>query len=83
MSKKPSGSPLKALRQVNYGDAKRAFEKLGFVAERQVGSHIVMVKPGHVFHVTLPAHRPVKEGTLRNCIRAAGITPAEFLKLLD
>ena len=59
-----------------------AFERLGFSVVRQKGSHIVMSKPGHLFNVVVPAHRPVSEGTLKQCIRAAGITPAQFMAVL-
>ncbi len=70
------------LRGVGYLEARRAFERAGWSVDRQKGSHIVMTKPGALFIVCLPAHRPVAEGTLRQCIRAAGLTEAEFVALL-
>lgn len=80
---KPGKRRRTKLNDVNYSEAKKAFEKLGFMFARQSGSHIIMVKQGHPFHVCLPAHRPVKEGTLKQCIRAAGISPEEFADLLE
>jgi len=33
--------------------------------------------------VVIPQHSVVKRGTLSSILRQAGLTPAEFLKLLD
>lgn len=55
----------------------------GFTVDRQSGSHVTLKKPGHRFIVTIPMHtKPLKEGTLRNIIRQAGLTVDEFLEHL-
>jgi len=66
-------------------EAIRAFQKLGFRLERVRGSHHVLKRPGHVYLLTVPVHasKPLKPGTLRNLIRAAGISVEEFTELLD
>jgi predicted RNA binding protein YcfA (HicA-like mRNA interferase family) len=56
----------------------RVFAKLGWQVARQRGSHIIMVKPGHIASLSVPDHREVARGTLRSLIRAAGLTPEEF-----
>jgi predicted RNA binding protein YcfA (HicA-like mRNA interferase family) len=33
--------------------------------------------------VVIPEHGTIKRGTLGSILRQAGLTPAEFLKLLD
>lgn len=81
-NKKPSGGKPPKLNSVGYEAAAKVFGKLGFVRDRQMGDHIILVKPGHPYTISLPAHRPVAVGTLKQCIRAAGITPEEFNALL-
>lgn len=49
---------------------------------RTRGSHAVYRnQEGRV--VVIPQHGVVKRGTLASILRQAGLTPAEFLKLLD
>lgn len=71
-----------SLKSIGHREAVKAFEKIGFAVVRQVGSHITMRKPGHVLILTVPAHKPIAEGTLKSLIRNAGITPTEFAALL-
>jgi predicted RNA binding protein YcfA (HicA-like mRNA interferase family) len=63
----------------------RALLKAGFVVERIVGSHHVLVHPNNARRtVTVPVHagRDLKRGTLRSIIRQAGLTVDEFSNLL-
>jgi hypothetical protein len=48
----------------------------------QVGSHLVMAKPGARANLSIPQHKELTVGTLRALIRAAGMTVDEFLGLL-
>ncbi|MBN2465656.1 type II toxin-antitoxin system HicA family toxin [candidate division WOR-3 bacterium] len=57
----------------------RAFERLGWSAARQHGSHIVMTKPGHIATLSIPDHPEVARGTLRMLIAKAGLTVQEFV----
>jgi predicted RNA binding protein YcfA (HicA-like mRNA interferase family) len=50
--------------------------------ERQRGSHVVLLKPGHIASLSIPQHRELAPGTLRALIRAAGMTVEEFAGLL-
>ena len=59
-------------------DARRAFERLGWVFRRQTGSHMILTKAGSVASLSIPDHRELAPGTLRKLIRAAGITVEEF-----
>jgi predicted RNA binding protein YcfA (HicA-like mRNA interferase family) len=56
----------------------RAFEKLGWQAVRQRGSHIFMVQEGEMTTLSVPDHKDVAKGTLRSLFRAAGITTDEL-----
>jgi predicted RNA binding protein YcfA (HicA-like mRNA interferase family) len=63
----------------------RALERAGFLVDRVVGSHHVMVFPGDAARtVTVPVHsgRNLKPGTLRAIIRQAGYSVDEFRELL-
>ena len=62
-----------------------ALRQAGFLVDRIVGSHHVLVHPGDARRtVTVPLHgaRDLKPGTLRNIIRQAGLTVDEFRDLL-
>ncbi len=65
--------------------AVKAFSKLGFSVIRISGAHHIMKKPGHEYLLTVPVHgpKPLKPGTLRSLIRAAGTTVEKFVELLD
>ena len=58
----------------------RVFENLGWRIARQRGSHIIMVKDGEIATLSIPDHKEVARGTLRNLIRCAGITVEEFCR---
>jgi predicted RNA binding protein YcfA (HicA-like mRNA interferase family) len=63
-------------------DAAKAFQKAGWQPMGQVGSHLVMAKPGVRANLSIPQHKELSVGTLRALIRAAGMTVDEFLSLL-
>lgn len=60
----------------------RALESAGLSHVRTKGSHAVYRdQEGRV--AVIPQHGVVKRGTLASILRQAGLTPAEFLELLD
>lgn len=74
-----------SLPAVNARQVLAALRRAGFVVDRIVGSHHVLVHPDDARRtVTVPFHggRDVKLGTLRNIIRQAGMTVEEFRSLL-
>jgi predicted RNA binding protein YcfA (HicA-like mRNA interferase family) len=68
-----------AISGVPHQRAVRALERAGFWIARQ-GKHIVMTDGKKV--LTIPRHDPVNANTMAIIVRAAGITPEEFRKLL-
>jgi predicted RNA binding protein YcfA (HicA-like mRNA interferase family) len=70
------------LANISGKEAARAFEKAGWVPLGQVGSHLVMVKPGIRVNLSIPQHKELAVGTLRALVRHAGLTVEEFLELL-
>ena len=69
------------LPAVSGADAVKAFERAGWRRDRQRGSHVVMLKAGHIASLSIPQHRELAPGTLRSLIRAAGMTVEEFADL--
>ena len=63
-------------------DARRAFEKEGWLFDRQRGSHMILTKPNVQVNLSIPDHRELDRGLLRGLIRDAGITVECFLELL-
>jgi predicted RNA binding protein YcfA (HicA-like mRNA interferase family) len=62
----------------------KALQRAGFVVVRQRGSHIRLQKrtADTILKVTVPAHRPVKKGTLSHILKAAQISIDQFTSLL-
>jgi predicted RNA binding protein YcfA (HicA-like mRNA interferase family) len=72
------------LPALSYLEIIRALRKRGFLVVRRRGSHVRLQREtadGPV-KLTVPAHDPVKRGTLRRIIRDAGLTVEEFLDLI-
>lgn len=61
----------------------RALESIGYVADRQKGSHIVLRNTEPPFRrVTIPDHKELAKGTLRAILRQVGLTADELTTLL-
>ena len=70
------------LGNISGKEAVKAFQKAGWQSIGQVGSHLVMVKPGVRVNLSIPQHKELSVGTLPSLIRNAGLTVDEFLQLL-
>ena len=64
-------------------EPRRAFEKDGWIFNRQRSSHMILVKQGVPVNLSIPDHRELDRGLLRGLIRDAGMTVEEFVHLLD
>lgn len=60
----------------------KALEEIGFVIDRQRGSHIILVREEPKTTVTVPEHNELDRGTLRAIIRQVGLSVDEFVELL-
>ena len=67
---------------VSGADALKAFQQSGWRVDRRRGSHVVLLKTGHVASLSVPQHPELAPGTLRALIRAAGMSVEEFVALL-
>jgi predicted RNA binding protein YcfA (HicA-like mRNA interferase family) len=70
------------LANISGKETANAFRRAGWKPLGQVGSHLVMVKPGIRVNLSIPQHKELSVGTLRALIRNSGLTVEEFLKLL-
>jgi predicted RNA binding protein YcfA (HicA-like mRNA interferase family) len=59
----------------------KAFARDGWQLARQRGSHMILVKSGHMATLSVPDHREVAKGTLRSLIRSSGLTVEQFATL--
>ncbi len=61
----------------------KALAIFGYLHDHQKGSHIILrhQTPPHR-RITIPNHREIANGTLRNIIREAGLTIEELLEAL-
>jgi predicted RNA binding protein YcfA (HicA-like mRNA interferase family) len=60
----------------------KALEKIGFVVDRQRGSHIILVREEPRTTISVPDHKELDRGTLRGIIRQASLSVDEFIELL-
>ena len=70
------------LPRISGQEAVRAFERAGWQVSRQRGSHVVLTKSGSIYTLSIPLHRELATGLLRDQIRKAELTVAEFIELL-
>ena len=73
---------MPALPTLSGRDVVRIFEKEGWLIARQRGSHIILVKEGHMVTLSVPDHREIAKGTLRSLIRSGGLTIEQFIALV-
>jgi len=61
-------------------EARRAFERLGFVFKRQRGSHVILRRGNR--GCVVPMHREINRGTLKGILEQAGVSVEEFVDAL-
>jgi predicted RNA binding protein YcfA (HicA-like mRNA interferase family) len=58
----------------------KRFEKLGFIIDRQSGSHVILYHPKDKRRAVIPLHlKDIKKGTLLAILRESGISRDDFL----
>jgi predicted RNA binding protein YcfA (HicA-like mRNA interferase family) len=73
---------MPSLPNVSGREVVKAFGKDGWEFARQKGSHMIMVRPGHIASLSIPDHKEIAKGTLRSLIRSSGLSVEEFVELL-
>ena len=59
----------------------KKFQKGGWSVARQKGSHVMMVKDGYLWTLSIPQHRELGEGILKKLLKQAGLSIEEFNNL--
>lgn len=70
------------LPRVSGREAIRAFQKTGWDVARQRGSHVVLIKSGSIYTLSVPLHPVLGPGLLRGLLRKADLTTEAFISLL-
>jgi predicted RNA binding protein YcfA (HicA-like mRNA interferase family) len=74
---------LSLLPQISGRQLVAALVKVGYVVDRQRGSHIVLRQLAAPHRrLTVPDHKEIAKGTLRAIIKQAGLTVAELKRCL-
>lgn len=73
---------MKGLHNLKPEMVVRAFEKAGWTARGQRGSHVHLTKPGNRNILSIPVHKgkSIKQGLLFDQIKKSGLTVEEFLE---
>jgi len=69
------------LPHVSGKETARRLERAGFLFVRQIGSHLILRGGDPPVTLSVPNHKDLKPGTLRNILRQAGITVKRFGEL--
>lgn len=69
------------LRVCSGSDAIQKFQRAGWSVVRQRGSHVMLVKSGYEYTLSIPQHGELGPGLLRRLIRQAGLTVEIFNSL--
>lgn len=69
------------LRLYSGSEAVQKFERAGWMVARQRGSHVMMVKTGYEYTLSIPQHNELGPGLLRKLIRQADLTVEAFNSL--
>lgn len=59
----------------------KKFKRAGWVIDRQVGSHVMLVKIGYPYTLSVPQHKELGIGILKKLLKQADIGIEEFNEL--
>lgn len=69
------------LPQLSGRELVKVFQHFGLEVARRRGSLIILVKKGHNATLSVPDHKAVAQGTLRELVRSASVTAEEFVEV--
>lgn len=73
---------MKLPPDVSGRELRRVLERIGFVFQRQKGSHMVLRRENPYARVVVPDHAALRPGTLRQILHAAGVGVERLKELL-
>jgi predicted RNA binding protein YcfA (HicA-like mRNA interferase family) len=62
-------------------ELRRALERIGFVFQRQRGSHMILRREDPYARVIFPDHKALRPGTLRQILHEAVLSVDELLRM--
>ena len=69
------------LRLCSGSEAVKKLQKAGWSVSRQKGSHVMLVKPGYLWTLSIPQHKELGLGLLRKILKQANLDVEDFNKL--
>ena len=63
-------------------ELRRALERIGFIYQRQKGSHMILRRDDPHSRVVIPDHKTLRPGTLRQILHEAGISIEQLKEIL-
>ena len=66
------------LKLCSGAEAVKKFRRAGWTVDRQVGSHVMLVKLGHPYTLSVPQHRELGVGLLTKLVKQAELSIQEF-----
>ena len=66
------------LRLCSGAEAVKKFKRAGWTIDRQVGSHVMLVKPDYPYTLSVPQHKELGIGLLKSLLRQASLNVDEF-----
>lgn len=73
---------MKLPTDLSGGELRKALERVGFIFQRQKGSHMILRRDDPFSRVVIPDHKRLRPGTLRQILHEAGITVDQLKELL-
>jgi len=58
--------------------AVKKFQRAGWIVDRQVGSHVMLVKAGYPYTLSVPQHKELGIGILKKLLKQANLSTEEF-----
>jgi predicted RNA binding protein YcfA (HicA-like mRNA interferase family) len=69
------------LRLCSGAAAVKKLKRAGWMVDRQVGSHVMLVKVGYPYTLSVPQHKELGVGILKKLLRQAELSVEEFNEL--
>jgi predicted RNA binding protein YcfA (HicA-like mRNA interferase family) len=61
--------------------AVKKIKRAGWLVDRQVGSHVMLVKTGYLYTLSVPQHKELGIGILKKLLKQANLNVEEFNNL--
>ena len=58
--------------------AVKKFKRAGWIIDRQAGSHVMLVKQGYVYTLSVPQHKELGIGIIKKLLKQAEINVEDF-----